>query len=191
GTSRLGELSSGQSDGRVQKRSRIDKNSLPTLDNYALDLHRTPGGSIPRERDPFSSLLRKPPRRGIDGSSAWRLLRHRRSPPPPAANTTRSGVTHGGQAGQVGLPLIRRYFKIPSHFEYREDRPLHALNVVGANVFAPFLAALTSTLHDQSCFEAVEWPLYRVGTGKKLESRETPCQARPGQATARRSSAAE
>ncbi|KYM80048.1 hypothetical protein ALC53_09574 [Atta colombica] len=130
---------------------------------------RTPGGSI---------SSRKPPRRGIDGSSAWRLLRHRRSPPPPAANTTRSGVTHGGQ---VGLPLMRRYLKIPSHLEYREDRLLH----VGASVFAPFLAALTSTLHDQSCFEAVEWPLYRVGMGEKLESRETPRHATPRHATPR------
>lgn len=50
---------------------------------------------------------------------------------------------------------------------------------MGASVFAPFLAALTSTLRDQSCFEAVEWPLYRVGTGEKLESRETPCHATP------------
>ncbi|KYN33723.1 hypothetical protein ALC56_11981, partial [Trachymyrmex septentrionalis] len=112
GTSRLGELSSGRNDGRVQKRSRIDKNSLPTLDNYALDLH------------------------------------------------------------------------IPSKVQ------------VGASVFAPFLAALTSTLHDQSCFEAVEWPLYRVGTGEKLESRETPRHATPryatpGQARPSRSSAAE
>ncbi|EGI66852.1 hypothetical protein G5I_04659 [Acromyrmex echinatior] len=200
GTSRLGELSSGRSDGRIQKRSCIDKNSLPTLDNYALDLHRTPGGSILRKRETLlrhvsPSSSRKPPRRGIDGSSAWRLLRHRRSPPPPAANTTRSGVTYGGQ---VGLPLMRRYFKIPSHLEY--------LVQVGASVFAPFLAALTSTLHDQSCFEAVEWPLYRVGTGEKLESRETPyhatpyharpgqarpCQAMPGQARPGRSSAAE
>ncbi|KYQ47953.1 hypothetical protein ALC60_12912 [Trachymyrmex zeteki] len=60
-----------------------------------------------RHVSPSSS--RKPPGRGIDGSSAWRLLRHRRSPPPPAANTTRSGVTHGGQ---VGLPLMRRYFRL-------------------------------------------------------------------------------
>jgi len=36
-----------------------------------------------------SSISRKPPRRGIDGSSAWRLLRHRRTPPSPTANTTR------------------------------------------------------------------------------------------------------
>jgi len=54
---------------------------------------------------------------------------------------------------------------------------------VGASVFAPFLAALTSTLHDQSCFEAVEWPLYRVGMGEKLESRETPRHATPRHAT--------
>jgi len=40
---------------------------------------------VPRE----CSISRKPPRRGIDGSSAWRLLRHRRTPPSPTANTTR------------------------------------------------------------------------------------------------------
>ncbi|KYM96535.1 hypothetical protein ALC62_12799 [Cyphomyrmex costatus] len=118
-----------------------------------------------RHVSPSSS--RKPPRHGIDGSSAWRLLRHRRSPPPLAANTTRSGVTY---RGQVGLPLMRRYLKIRAIWIQ-----------VGASVFAPFLAALTSTLHDQSCFEAVEWPLYRVGTGEKLESRETPRHATPKQ----------
>ncbi|TGZ42250.1 Uncharacterized protein DBV15_07833 [Temnothorax longispinosus] len=152
----------------TKERFRIDTNSLPTLDNYALDLYRTPGGSMPRARETLL-LSRKPLRRGIDGSSAWRLLRHRRSPPPPTANTTRSGVTH---RGRVILPLMRRYSEIRVIWIQ-----------VGASVFAPFLAALTSTLRDQSCFEAVEWPLYRVGTGEKWESRETPCHAMPRHAT--------
>jgi len=61
GASRSSESSSGRSDGGAQKRFCIDTNSLSTLDNYALDLYRTPGGSMPRarekERDPSSPRI--------------------------------------------------------------------------------------------------------------------------------------